>query len=165
MPCFQCSCSIYIIYFFKFGRNVNLTNTPLTRPFQPNLRGPLDCIASLFGVARRGNLRWYLASSSGKLFLPLHVLFLDKVMHMNFSQYCLSFTTFLPTLLSPLKDAFHLSKKSLISSRNLSLGLAIVGVPSVIVPLGVQHHFKHDVYVSFCKTGDIVMGIDICFLT
>ena len=60
--------------------------------------------------------------------------------------------------LSPLKDAFHLLKTLLISSRNLSPGLATVDVLSVTVPPGVQHHFKH-VSVNFFQTRDIVRGI------
>ena len=40
-----------------------LTHSPF---FQPNLRGPLDSLASVFGLAHRRNLRWHLASSSGE---------------------------------------------------------------------------------------------------
>lgn len=37
-----------------------------TSTFQPNLRGPLDCLASMLGMACRRNRRWHLDSSPGK---------------------------------------------------------------------------------------------------
>ena len=49
---------------------------------------------------------------------------------------------------SPLKDASHLSKTSLISSRNLSPGLATVDVQLETARPGAQIHFKHDLYAS-----------------
>lgn len=97
-------------------------------------------------MARRRNLRWPLASSSGKHVLTATSSFCSSPLLIFLTTMFIIHTTLLH--LSPLKDALNLSKTSLISSRNLSHGLVIVDVLSMTAPPGVQHHFKHDVYVS-----------------
>lgn len=131
-----------------------------TSTFQPNLRGPLDCLASMLGMACRRNRRWHLDSSPGKCI----ICSVSASTSAGVNSHNISNTTILLNHLSPLKDAFHLSKTLLISLRNLSPGLATVDVLSVTVPQGAQHHSKQS--VNFFQTREIiVLGMDICSLT
>ncbi|KAK1744966.1 hypothetical protein QTG54_004257 [Skeletonema marinoi] len=60
---------------------------------------------------------------------------------------------------NPLKDASHLSKTSLISSRSLSPGLATVDVQLETARPGAQIHFKHDLlYASVFKQERLCWG-------
>ena len=116
-----------------------LTHSPL---FQPNLRGPLDSLASVFGLAHRRNLRWHLASSSGEHVCLLLMLLVWLGAATWSSHNCLSIHLILLKPFSPLKDASHLSKTSLISLRNLSPGLATVDVQLETAHPGSQNHFR-----------------------